>query len=302
MSREQRDHIKAELGRPGVAASSDRSIEQIRADFARFMATMRVPAGTRSHSTTLGARRALLVEAERGTRPGTILYFHGGSCLMGSPETGMPLTASLVVRTGMRSYSLDYRLAPEHPFPAAIEDCVAAYRDLLDQGVAPASIAFAGDSAGGGLCVTSCLKARSEGLPLPSAIVTFSAGLDFTRTGESADTKDGIDPFFTRESFHASGGMYLGGADPRQELLSPAIYADLKGFPPLLLQVGTNELLLDDSTRLAKRARDAEVDVILDVTANVPHVFQGYNGVLEEADQALDRAALFLAQHVDGAE
>ena len=302
MSREQRERIKAELGRPGVAASSDRSIEQIRADFARFMATMRVPAGTCSHSTTLGTRRALLVEAERGTRPGTILYFHGGSCLMGSPETGMPLTASLVVRTGMRSYSLDYRLAPEHPFPAAIEDCVAAYRDLLDQGVAPASIAFAGDSAGGGLCVTSCLKARSEGLPLPSAIVTFSAGLDFTRTGESADTKDGIDPFFTRESFHASGDMYLGGADPRQELLSPAIYADLKGFPPLLLQVGTNELLLDDSTRLAKRARDAEVDVILDVTADVPHVFQGYNGVLEEADQALDRAALFLAQHIDGAE
>lgn len=298
MSREQRQRIKAELGRPRVAASSERSIEQIRTDFAAFMATMQVPKGTYSRPTTLGARRALLVEPEQNARPGTILYFHGGSCLMGSPETGVPLTASLVVRTGMRSFSLDYRLAPEHPFPAAIDDCVAAYRALLDLGIAPTSIAFAGDSAGGGLCVTSSLKARSEGLPLPGAIVTFSAGLDFTRTGESADTKNGIDPFFTRESFRASGDMYLGGADPRQELLSPAVFGDLTGFPPLLLQVGTNELLLDDSTRLAARARDAEVDVILDVTADVPHVFQGYNGVLEEADQALDRAALFLTQHV----
>ncbi|MFC2255018.1 alpha/beta hydrolase [Labrys portucalensis] len=298
MSREQRERIKAELGRPRVAASSDRSIEQIRADFAAFMATMHVPKGTHSRSTTLGTRSALLVEAEQGAQPGTILYFHGGSCLMGSPETGMPLTASLVVRTGIRSFSLDYRLAPEHPFPAAIEDCVSAYRDLLDQGVAPTSIAFAGDSAGGGLCVTSCFKARAEGLPLPGAIVTFSAGLDFTRTGKSADTKNGIDPFFTRESFRASGGLYLSGADPEQELLSPAIFGDLRGFPPLLLQVGTNELLLDDSTRLAERARDAEVDVILDVTADVPHVFQGYNGQLDEADQALDRAALFLTQHV----
>lgn len=298
MSREQRERINAELGQPRVAASSARSIEQIRAGFAAFMATMQVPTGTRSDATTLGSRRALLVEPEQAARPGTILYFHGGSNLMGSPETGMSLTASLVVRTGMRSFSLDYRLAPEHPFPAAIEDCVAAYRDLLDQGIAPTSIAFAGDSAGGGLCITSCLKARDEGLPLPGAIVAFSAGLDYTRTGKSVDTKNGIDPFFTRENFRASGDAYLAGADPKQALLSPAIFGDLAGFPPLLLQVGTNELLLDDSTRLAERARDAEVDVILDVTANVPHVFQGYNGQLEEADQALDRAALFLTQHV----
>lgn len=299
MSREQRERIRAELGRPAVAASADRSLEQIRAGFAAFMAMMKVPSGTAAAPVTLGGRRAVLVEAERDVRAGTILYFHGGSFLMGSPETGMALTASLVVRTGMRSFSLDYRLAPEHPFPAAIDDCLAAYRDLLDQGVPPMSIAFAGDSAGGGLCITTCLKARAAGVPLPAAIVTFSAGLDATRSGESVDTKDGIDPFFTREAFRASGGMYLGGADPKQELLSPAVFADLTGFPPLLLQVGTDELLLDDSTRLATRARDADVDVILDVTANVPHVFQGYNGVLEEADQALDRAALFLRQHVD---
>ena len=298
MSRVQREQISKTLGKPNLAAGSTRTIEQARAGFAAFMATLRIPSGTRSSGATLGGRRALLVEADGSSRPGTILYFHGGSFIMGSPETGMPLTASLVMRTGLRAFSLDYRLAPEHPFPSAIDDCVAAYRDLLDQGNEPSSIAFAGDSAGGGLCITTCLKARAMGLPLPGAIVTFSVGLDATRTGESVDTKNGVDPFFTRESFAASGGMYLGDADPRQELLSPAVLADLTGFPPLLLQVGTDELLLDDSTRLAVRARNAEVDVILDVTARLPHVFQGFTGVLEEADEALDRAALFLRQQL----
>ncbi len=140
--------------------------------------------------------------------------------------------------------------------------------------------------------------ARDAGLPLPAVAVTFSAGLDATRTGASMKTKEGIDPFFTRDSLRSTSGMYLAGQDPRQPLLSPAVCADMTGFPPLLLQVGTNEVLLDDSTRLAERARDAGVDVALDVTADVPHVFQSFAGVLDEADQALDRAALFLAQHI----
>ncbi|MFD1045178.1 alpha/beta hydrolase fold domain-containing protein [Kibdelosporangium lantanae] len=112
------------------------------------------------------------------------------------------------------------------------------------------------------------------------------------------DTKDGVDPFFTRESLQLTSAMYLAGQDPHQELVSPALFGDLTGFPPMLLQVGTNEVLLDDSTRMAARARAAGVDVILDVTADVPHVFQAFTGVLDEADNALDRAALFLAQHV----
>lgn len=298
MSRKQREDIKNKLVLPTIAASADRTLEQIRAGFAAFMKTMHIPLGTQISSTTLGERKALLVEKKQDKRDGIILYFHGGSFLMGSPETAMTLTASLVLRTGIKAISLDYRLAPEHPFPAAIEDGTAAYRELLKQGISHESIVFAGDSAGGGLCITTCLKARSEQLPLPAAIVTFSAGLDATRTGASVDTKHGIDPYFTREGFRSSGSMYLGDADPNQELLSPAVYADLTGFPPILLQVGTNELLLDDSTRLAQRARDAEVDVILDVTANVPHVFQCYNGVLEEADYALDRAALFIKQNI----
>lgn len=301
MSREQRKNLKAKLGLPNPDTSANRSIHQIRAGFASMMGTMRVPAGTTAREARLGERRAVVVEAEKDKQSGVILYFHGGSGAMGSPETAMSLTASLVVRTGFTAYSLDYRLAPEHPFPAGLEDCTAAYRDLLDQGITAERIAFVGDSAGGGLCVTTSLNARNQGLPLPGAIVTFSAGFDATRSGESVDSKDGIDPFFTRAGFRNPAGffgMYMGNNDPHQELLSPAVYADLTGFPPLLLQVGTDELLLDDSTRLAKRARDAEVDVILDVTANVPHVFQAFTGNLEEADFALDRAALFIKQHI----
>ncbi len=137
---------------------------------------------------------------------------------------------------------------------------------------------------------------------MPAAIATFSPGLDHTRTGTTMRTKEGIDPFFTREGMGHTGELYLGGQDPNQPLLAPAVLADLTGLPPILLQVGTNELLLDDSVRLADRAREAEVDVILDITAGVPHVFQAFTGTLDEAGQALDRAALFLTQHLAPAD
>jgi epsilon-lactone hydrolase len=214
------------------------------------------------------------------------------------PVKNADQSANLVRRTGVGAISLDYRLAPEHPFPAAIEDGVAAFRSMLDNGTAPAAIAFAGDSAGGGLTVTTCLAARDAGLPMPAAIAAFSPGLDHTRSGASMTTKEGIDPFFTREGLGRTREMYLGGQDPDQPLLAPAVLADLTGFPPILLQAGTNELLLDDSVRLAGRAHAAGVDVILDITAGVPHVFQAFAGRLDEADQALDRAALFLTQHL----
>jgi acetyl esterase/lipase len=299
MSREQRAKIDAMLRRSQPEGPP--TVEAIRVRFAALMATMIVPDQLRTTPVTLGTRPALLVEPADGPRPGTILYFHGGSNMFGSPETALSLTGNLVARTGLRALSVDYRLAPEHPFPAGIEDALSAYRALLDRGEDPSAIAFAGDSAGGGHAVTTCLAARDAGLPVPAAIVAFSPGLDYTRTGASIDAKDGIDPILTRETLRYTGAMYLAGQDPRQPLLSPATLADLTGFPPLLLQAGTNEVLLDDSTRLAARARAAGVDVILDITADVPHVFQTYAGVLDEADEALDRAALFLTQRVRAA-
>lgn len=296
MSMQQRRAVDAMLRRRRPTGLA--SLESLRTGFAEMMATMRVPAAVRTEPVVLGDRPAVHVTPEQGIGAGALLYFHGGAYVLGSPTTAMCLTANLVTRTDLQAFSLDYRLAPEHPFPAAVEDALAAYRALLERGIDPATIAFAGDSAGGGLCIATCLTARAAGLPMPAACVAFSPGLDATRTGASMHTKAGLDPFFTRESLAATGGMYLAGQDPHQELLSPATVGDLTGLPPLLLQVGTNEVLLDDSTRLATRARAAGVDITLDVTADVPHVFQAFVGVLDEADQALDRAALFLTQHL----
>ncbi|WP_394937955.1 alpha/beta hydrolase [Psychromicrobium sp. YIM B11713] len=297
MSKQQRESLDAML-RSAPQGFRPQPMEEMRSSFAAMMATMAVPTDVKKTPTTLGDRDAVLVEPEQNARPGTILYFHGGSFLLGSPETAMGLTANLVTRTGYRAISLDYRLAPEHPFPAAIEDALSAYRALLESGIEASSIVFAGDSAGGGLSVTTCLAARSAGLPMPAAVLTFSAGLDHTRSGASVETKADVDPFFTKEGLMYNGSLYMAGQDPHQELLSPVTLADLTGFPPVLMQVGGNEMMLDDSTRFAERARDAGVDVILDFTAGVPHVFQSFVGVLDESDQALDRAALFLKQRL----
>ncbi|WP_327065862.1 alpha/beta hydrolase [Kitasatospora sp. NBC_01302] len=292
MSKEQRTAVDAFYR--STRFDGARSPQEQREAFEAMMVGGPPPLGVTSAPSTLGGRPALQFEPEAGVTGGTILYFHGGGWIFGSPATARHLTAALVRRTGARALSVDYRLAPEHPFPAAVEDGVAAYRDLLESGVAPEQIVLAGDSAGGGLCVTTLLAARDAGLPMPAAAVAFSPSTDSTRSGESMTTKHGIDPLFTRESLLALSPHYLAGQDPRQPLLSPAICADLGGLPALLLQVGGNEVLLDDSTRLATRAAAAGVDVILDVTADVPHVFQSFTGSLDEADAALDRAGRFI--------
>ncbi|MEV6638433.1 alpha/beta hydrolase [Actinoplanes sp. NPDC051470] len=298
MSKQQREAVDAALRQPQQAPAMD-SIDERRKGFAAFMATAAVPTTVRQKQTVLGGRPAVTVEPEAGAQPGAILYFHGGAWALGSPDTAMSITANLVARTGVVAVSLDYRLAPEDPFPAGLDDCLAAYRELLDSGTDPSTVVFAGDSAGGNFSIAACLAARAAGLPMPAAVVAFSPSLDMTLTGASMDTKAGIDPMFNRENLEPIMQTYLAGHDPRDELLSPAVVGDLTGLPPVLLQVGTNEVLLDDATRMAERARAADVDVILDVVAGVPHVFQMFaGGALDEADQALDRAALFLTQQL----
>ena len=304
MSTIQRRLLDAQLRGTGTGTGTDvgaeQSVGEIRESFAKMMYAMPVPDGTRVHDTALGGRPALRVVPDAGAGSGMLLYLHGGSHVVGSPRTALGLTAGLVVRSGIPAVSLDYRLAPEHPFPADGQEVIAAYRELLELGQAPESIAFAGDSAGGGLTIAGALAAPDAGLPMPAAIVAFSPGVDATRTGASMATKADADPLLDRSSLDRMSNLYVVARDRRDPLLSPAVTADLSGLPPMLIQVGTNEMLLDDARRLALRASDAEVDVILDITAKVPHVFQSFTGVLDEAGEALDRAALFLRQRVRG--
>ena len=220
MSREQRLVLDAKL-RKAPQTFGPVPVERLREGFAAFMGTFPVPAGVRRTPTELAGRPALLVEPEGDAQPGTILYFHGGGNVSGSPETALPLTANLVARTGFRAFSPHCRLAPEHPCPAGADDALNAYRALPGSGEDPPAIASAGDSRGGGHAVTACPAARDAGLPVPAAIVAFSPGPDYTGTGKSTDTKAGTDPLFTRESLPHTATMYLAGQDPDQPLLPP---------------------------------------------------------------------------------
>ncbi len=193
-----------------------------------------------------------------------IYYLHGGGYVIGSINTHRALIARLSAASGARAFAINYRLAPEHPFPAAVEDAVSAYRWLLEQGVDPATIVIAGDSAGGGLTVATLVALRDAGVPLPAAAVCLSPWTDMEGIGESAKTRKAADPMIDPEGGLAQAQLYLGGADPRTPLAAP-LYADLRGLPPMLIHVGDAEVLLDDSTRLAERAKAAGVDVTLEV-------------------------------------
>jgi acetyl esterase/lipase len=242
----------------------------------------------------LGSIPALDVKVAGADSHGVILYLHGGAYEIGSARTGANLAAPLSRRSGVPAVSLEYRLAPEHPFPAALHDALAAYRELVESGQ---PVVVAGDSAGGGLALATLLAARAEGLPMPAGAVVFSPWADTTLSGASIDARSDYDPMFSRAHMVESAARYLGGADPRNELASP-LFGDLTGFPPLLVQVGSAEVLLDDSLRLVARAAEQEVDVSLDVLAGAPHVFQYFADVLPEADEALDRAATFIRNRV----
>ncbi|GGO26441.1 alpha/beta hydrolase [Microbispora rosea subsp. aerata] len=294
MTRQQREAVDALLRDAPVHPNP--TLAEQRAGFALALSRP-LPDDVTVRETVLAGRPALDLTPATAAGRGRLLHFHGGGYILGSPGTHAGFTAQLARRAGLRATSLDYRLAPEHPFPAAVDDGLAAYRALLDAGVRPEELVLAGDSAGGGLVVATLVAARDAGLPQPAGAVVFSPWVDLTLGGESMRTKKDADPIFTPEAIRAYVAPYLGGQDPAHPLASP-VFADLRGLPPLLVQAGSNELLLDDAVRLAGRAAADEVDVTLRVWPRVPHVFQVHFGSLDEADEALDEAALFLSARV----
>ncbi|MBK8131914.1 MAG: alpha/beta hydrolase [Gammaproteobacteria bacterium] len=227
-----------------------------------------------------------------------LLYLHGGGYVIGSIQTHKGLIAALSRAANCRALALDYRLAPEHRYPAAVEDATKAYRWLLAQGYKPGKISIAGDSAGGGLTLATLVALRDAGTPLPGAAVPISPWTDLEGTGESMRTKVDVDPMVEPGGLFGMARIYLGDADPRQPTASP-LYADMKGLPPLLIQVGDLETLLDDATRTAANAKAAGVDVTLEVWPEMVHVWHLFAPMVPEGRAAIARIGQFIAQHTD---
>ena len=295
MSRQQRDALD-QLLRDAPLDLGGNVAEQ-RVIFDEMMAAIPVPADVTTSSASLGGIGVVNVEIAGAEHACVIFYLHGGAYAIGTAASSVGLASDLARRAGARLVSVDYRLAPEHPHPAAIDDAVAAYRGLLDSGVAASAIAIAGESAGAGLAVATLVALKQAGLPQPSAAVLMSPWADLTLSGESISGKAVVDPALTLEGLRRRAADYVPDGDRRAELVSP-IFADLTGLPPLLIQVGSHEILLDDATRLAARAAAADVAVTLEVTPGVPHVFQAFAAMLSEGDTALTGASEFLRAHL----
>ena len=267
-------------------------VAQMRSDWDAAFGTCAVPV-LRERVSAGGVDAEWL--AASGVQPGkAILYFHGGGFRLGSVSSHRELVARISEASGCRVLAINYRLAPEHRFPAPLEDAIVAYGWMRDQGLKPENIAFAGDSAGGNLVLAAMLRLRERDLPFPAAGVLMSPWTDLAATGVSYTSRADADPIHQRPMILALAKNYLGpDGDPRNPLASP-LYADLTGLPPLLIQVGDRETVLDDSIMFADRARAAGVDVELQVWDGMIHVFQMFGAELAEARRAIDSIAEFL--------
>jgi monoterpene epsilon-lactone hydrolase len=295
MSQQQRDGLDQLLRDAPLDLGGD--VAEQRVIFEEMMAAIPVPADVMTSSGSLGGIPVVDVEVAGVDREQIVFYLHGGAYAIGTAASSVGLASDLARRAGTRLVTVDYRLAPEHPQPAAIEDAVAAYRGLLNSGVSPSRIAVAGESAGAGLAAAALVALKHAGLAQPTAAVLMSPWADLTLSGDSINTKATLDPALTPQGLARRAADYVGDTDAAAELVSP-LFADLTGLPPLLIQAGSHEILLDDATRLAARAAAADVAVTLEITPGVPHVFQGFAAMLDEGDAALTRAGSFLGAHL----
>src|SRR5579862_6414919 len=294
MSKQQLDSLLQMMrARPMTQAPS---VAEQRAGFEQVGELFPVDAHIKRKPVAANGVKAEWVSAPDADAGRAILYLHGGGYMIGSINTHRGLAGRLSRAAKARVLGINYRLAPEHPFPAAVDDSVAAYRWLLAQGIKPNRISVAGDSAGGGLTVATLVAIRDAKLPVPGAGVCISPWVDMEGIGESMKTKAAVDPVVQREGLLGMAAAYLGGQNPRSPLASP-LYADLKGLPPLLIQVGEAETLLDDSTRLNDRAKAAGVSTKLEVWPDMIHVWQLFASFLPEGQQAVDGIGAFIKEY-----
>lgn len=251
-----------------------------------------VPEGIQFQQETIAGVPAERVEPADTREDALLLYLHGGGYHMGGIETYRHFVGRVAQTTRLRTVHIDYRLAPEHPFPAALDDAVAVVQALIAEQGDARQVVVAGDSAGGGLTLATLLRLRDAGEPLPGAAVLLSPWTDLTCSGASFDANRHLDPVIRTEYAQLAVGWYAAQTSPANPLVSP-LFADLAGLPPMLVQVGTAEVLLDDAIRLGKRLREAGVGVELEVWDDMVHVWQYYAQWIPEAQQALDRMAQF---------
>ncbi len=299
MSNEQRQTLDAILRQSAFPPGSD--VNEQRRLLRELLSAQPLPADVTVTEAALGGVPTAEITVEGIEPRNVVLYFHGGVYVMSDAFLVADLASQVGRRTHAKVISVDYRLAPEHPYPAAVDDALAAYEALLQSGIAPSDIVFAGESAGGGLAVATLVNARDHGLPLPAAAFVMSPYVDLTLAGTSMDTRREVDPLISRELLEPRVTDYTAGQDAALGLISP-VFADLSGLPPLIIQAGTHEVLLDDAVRLAQQAVTADVEVTLDITPGVPHVFQAYYPILDEGAVALDRAGQLLSAHLARAE
>jgi monoterpene epsilon-lactone hydrolase len=299
VSTEQRENLDAILRRSAFPAGAD--VSEQRRQLRELLSAQPLPADVTVTEAGLGGVRTAEITIDGIEPRHVVLYFHGGVYVLGDAFLAAELASQVGRRTQAKVISVDYRLAPEHPYPAAVDDALAAYEALLHDGIASSDIVFAGESAGGGLAIATMVNARDHGLPLPAAAFVMSPYADLTLAGTTMRTKHEVDPLLSRESLQPRVTDYTAGQDAASGLISP-VFADLSGLPPLVIQAGSHEVLLDDAVGLARQAATADVEVVLDITPRVPHVFQAYHPILDEAVAALDRAGQLLSAHLGVAE
>ena len=269
--------------------SGPKRIEELRADMEEVGRKFTPPAGVAFAPVNAGGVPGEWATPSGANTAAVILYLHGGGYGIGSIASHRHLVAQIAQAASVRTLSIDYRLAPEHPFPAAVDDAVAAARWLMQQEIKPQHIVFVGDSAGGGLAIATCLALRDAGEATPAALVCMSPLTDLAKEGKSMRTKIDLDPMVNPESSEAYARRYVGEHGDRKAPLASPLYADLRGLPPVQILVGTWETLLDDSTRFADRARVAGVEVDLQVWDEMIHIWPYFADIIPEGKEAIVR-------------
>ena len=297
MSQEQLDAVIADVAAVFGGWAPDTSIEQIREDWDNLFSDVVPLADVKSEPVNAGGVKATWFTPPDARINSAVLYLHGGGYVLGSVHSHRAICERLALGARVRVLALDYRLAPENPFPSQVEDAVAAYEWLLAQGVTADRMAISGDSAGGGLSLATLLALKNNGRPLPACAALMSPWVDMEILGETITTNDAIDPMIHRPMIEVMVSLFVNENDRRNPLANP-LYGDFSGLPPLLIHVGGRETLESDSQRVAQKAKDAGVSTELKLWPNQIHVFHIFAGRLDEGNQAVAELAQFIASHI----